>query len=973
MKGDTMAYTNWQKGSQWRKWDLHVHTPASFHWKGGKSLRNMSSDEKNLVFQEMLNAIENTDVAVYCFMDYWTFDGYLQFTDYLKRNNIKCSKAIFPGMELRVEAPVNYRLNIHVILSDTLTPQQLDDFKSKLTIRSINRKISDESIAEFAKSLDASKAKIHGFGEPAKLGFDELLQLGSSTIEITKESLSESLKSIPNGMGYIMLPYDTSDGLVKLDWKTHPHADNYFMQTAHVFESRKDEVVELFLGIKTDSNKSIIENFQKTLGDVHKPVICGSDAHRFLDYGKFPNAKATWIKSDPTFQGFKQIIYEPRERVRLQELQPHEKVPYRVIDKIRYIDNTNKKLFSPEWINLNENLNSIIGGKSSGKSLLLYHLAKTIASNLVEARKTEVPILDYSFGTLEEFDFEVIWKDGHSDKLSTPEEGNVREIEYIPQLYVNSLAEKQGKNSLYKLIESILEQNVEYRDFIQATRQRIGELEVAIDNAVSEILRKREELQSLYDERKIIGDFKAINDEIDRVSSNILGLRKDSSFTEAEDSDYKRLLQLQQKERSNKRKYEELSNALDSSVSTLNQIKKQSVQTLQNPNTLIGMDGFSKRVLSRLRIGSIAATTGTLDLLTSSQELMANSSRRKAEKSANDELVVLERIRPYSDKIKDQAQLKSLETKLKEQEEILVTYKEKTSVIEGIKELGVQTRSELFADYSSLFDCYKNIVEKLTKDNYSKIDNDIVLEAKLNFNVERFSSSFGDMFNHRGSSFKDLLGAAFSGNDDFQFDQSLHIQYISEIFNKLRTGAGIVFKKNLTANDAISQLLKNYFQIEYNIKYRNDEILDMSPGKRGLVLLQLILHISNATHPILIDQPEDNLDNRTISNELRQFVAAKKLTRQIIMVTHDANLVVLTDAENVIVSNQDGQQMNRENAEYRFEYVAGALENSFRLPAAAETEGILNSCGIREHVCDVLEGGELAFKKREEKYGFSDR
>ncbi|MBI5022546.1 MAG: hypothetical protein HZB59_14015 [Ignavibacteriales bacterium] len=65
--------------------------------------------------------------------------------------------------------------------------------------------------------------------------------------------------------------------------------------------------------------------------------------------------------------------------------------------------------------------------------------------------------------------------------------------------------------------------------------------------------------------------------------------------------------------------------------------------------------------------------------------------------------------------------------------------------------------------------------------------------------------------------------------------------------------------------------------------------------------------------------------------------------------------------------------MNRENAEYRFQYVAGALESSFRLPESQPIQGILFSCGIREHVCDVLEGGELAFKKREEKYGFSNR
>jgi ABC-type cobalamin/Fe3+-siderophores transport system ATPase subunit len=159
--------------------------------------------------------------------------------------------------------------------------------------------------------------------------------------------------------------------------------------------------------------------------------------------------------------------------------------------------------------------------------------------------------------------------------------------------------------------------------------------------------------------------------------------------------------------------------------------------------------------------------------------------------------------------------------------------------------------------------------------------------------------------------------------------------------------------------------------IEYNIRYKDDDILDMSPGKRGLVLLQLILHISNATHPILIDQPEDNLDNRTISTELRKFVKAKKLARQMIMVTHDANLVVLTDAENVIVSNQAGEQADRENAEFRFEYVTGALEHTFRQPEN-QAPGVLFSCGIREHVCDILEGGEEAFRKREQRYGFSN-
>lgn len=183
-------------------------------------MRDMSSDEKESSFQELLNTIESSDVAVFGFMDYWTFDGYIQFIDYLNHNNIKITKTIFPGMELRIEAPVDYRLNIHVLLSNSLTIQQLEDFKSQLTIGSLDRRISDESIVEFAKSLDASKAKHHGFDDPKSLSPNQLLQLGSSTIVITKESLRKAMTSVPAGTAYIILPYDTSDGLLKLDWKS---------------------------------------------------------------------------------------------------------------------------------------------------------------------------------------------------------------------------------------------------------------------------------------------------------------------------------------------------------------------------------------------------------------------------------------------------------------------------------------------------------------------------------------------------------------------------------------------------------------------------------------------------------------------------------------------------------------------------------------------------------------------------------
>lgn len=76
---------------------------------------------------------------------------------------------------------------------------------------------------------------------------------------------------------------------------------------------------------------------------------------------------------------------------------------------------------------------------------------------------------------------------------------------------------------------------------------------------------------------------------------------------------------------------------------------------------------------------------------------------------------------------------------------------------------------------------------------------------------------------------------------------------------------------------------------------------------------------------------------------------------------------LFSDAENVIVANQEGSNShNRGN--YKFQYINGALEQTTK--RNPDEPIILNSQGIREHVCDILEGGKLAFEKREQKYGF---
>lgn len=195
---------------------------------------------------------------------------------------------------------------------------------------------------------------------------------------------------------------------------------------------------------------------------------------------------------------------------------------------------------------------------------------------------------------------------------------------------------------------------------------------------------------------------------------------------------------------------------------------------------------------------------------------------------------------------------------------------------------------------------------------------------------------------------------------------------IKECLKKLLNSAlrgEIAFKNGYNVNSFISMILSNnWFKLQYNAEYENDKLSDMSPGKRSFVVLKLLLEFSDRKCPILIDQPEDNLDNRAIYNELVTYIREKKKERQIIIVTHNPNIVVGADSEEIIVANQNGKNAPNDKG-IKFQYVYGSLEDSLPRNENQNTP-ILNRCGIREHVCDILEGGENAFRDRENKYGF---
>jgi len=134
-----------------------------------------------------------------------------------------------------------------------------------------------------------------------------------------------------------------------------------------------------------------------------------------------------------------------------------------------------------------------------------------------------------------------------------------------------------------------------------------------------------------------------------------------------------------------------------------------------------------------------------------------------------------------------------------------------------------------------------------------------------------------------------------------------------------------------------------YLRTVPKITYDGKGLDRLSVGQRGTVYLCLKLATDAFSKPIIFDQPEDDLDNEFIMNELIDIFKELKKYRQIVIVSHNANLVVNADAEQVIIAY---------NKEEKLSYRSGAIENPF----------------IIEGVCDVLEGGKYAFEKRKNKY-----
>ena len=633
-----------------------------------------------------------------------------------------------------------------------------------------------------------------------------------------------------------------------------------------------------------------------------------------------------WIKADPTFEGLKQVLYEPLERTTIQQIKPDDKNIYQVIDSITLAEDG----FWRGHILLNPNLNTIIGGRSTGKSTLLKAIA---AKHGCKETEQDTFIMSHLHGV------SIQWKDG-TDQLG-------REIDYFKQSYMHEIASDEVKTN--ELIESIIRNN-DKSEIISTYYSDVNSKSKELTEQIFSIFQLTKDFYSRVAELKSLGKREGVAQQIVILKKQISEIQKGSSISEDE-----------------LRVFNDQVNLIKTYVHEI-ELAENDLKILDKALVVTPFNNYEEFC----NLASLSFRLNQVDLLREIQNIKL---------STENNLISL--VRKYKDEtIKAKVDLEKKSAQIKASE----SYKHGIQFIEGNKEMKdiqgklleeekkLSSIDKLVASINILKDKLKSQLDAivLLHSSFKSIASDVcnnlvvsydglVINVIPRFKSDEFRAFIETRLNQRGAERQQYIASIlnnYDGNNE---------NYAQDVLKRLLNGELLLKNGYDPLNVATELLAKSWYSLNYELTYQNDKFKEMSEGKQAFVILKLLLEFSEKKCPILIDQPEDSLDNRAIYNELVEYIKKKKKERQIILVTHNSNVVVSADAENVIVANQEGTDSHNRDG-FRFQYVNGSLE--FTSPKKKEENVVLFSQGIREHVCDILEGGKTAFEKRELKYGF---
>lgn len=939
-------------GSSWHKWDFHVHTPYSILHNEYGFDPNIEDENNQKHFDEyvkylFMKAIEKEIVAIGV-TDYFSIDGYKRIRqDYL--NNPEKMKALFPDETLRVKINqmfifpnIEFRLsmfvgrdnnavNYHVLFSDKVDVNTIEEcFLERLKLPH-----------EADSTLPLTRRSIETIGHEYKTNnpdeFRSDFFVGMEKITVNHEDIIDALTSNSLLANKYLISIPVDEDLSQIDWKSR---DSYirlilYQQSNLLMTSN---LSTRNWALAKGHEKEQIAEFKSI-----KPCIWGSDAHSYERMFSPDADRFCWIKADPTFEGLQQILYEPEDRVRIQKNKPEEKDEHQIIDYLLFKDDR----FQTNPVYFNEGLTSIIGGKSTGKSILIHHIAKGIDQKQVEEREKTV-----GTGQRLNVPVDVVWKDGVSGD---------RKIIYIPQSWLNRIVdESTGDSQLNTMLRDILLQQDEIGNADKILKKCVAEiieqLKHDILHYISACKNANEYERQLHDS----GRSDAFKSAIEKLEKKREELSTEAGITE---EDLKKHLELEKKIAEHNRLLE----AFKKEESFLLSLPEPFVYLFHLTN--ITADGTPHYDLNDFSMSKdwINATIRQMnETALQIWEPGIQSVIQRLTDERQKTQVTLERlqteINPLQQLVSRSEELKKIDTLLQEENEKLQNAISLESQKEENETKADRIKKNILLTRQALQVAYEQFANTLLTNNSN--ESDLKFEATIQIKRnELFEAIYGLFDNRNLRPFKEKYHYNITDKDELVIDDGL----FKALWEAMQDGT-LSFKAGNTLQSALEHLFSDWFYVHYTVKSGEDTINSMSPGKKALVLLEMIVNLEKGKCPILIDQPEDDLDNRSIYTDLVAYLKTKKHERQIIVVTHNANVVIGADAEEVIIANQMGKESP--NHKRRFEYRSGSIENTTPVYGGdgAILPGVLNQKGIQEQICDILEGGKDAFELRRKKY-----
>ncbi len=981
---DVQKTERFDSGSRWHRWEPHVHAPGTIindQFKGPDA------------WDRYLIALETSTPRIRAIgvTDYYDTETYERVCGAKQAGRLTDCSLVFPNIEMRLNVGTvkGKWVNVHLIVSpdDPEHLLQLHRLLARLTFAAYGDKFSctREDLKRLGRAHDAflttASAALQCGAQQFKVSFDQLKETLQS--DWAQENVLVAVAgSETDGAGGVR---DAADAALRQEIE----------RFAHVIFASSAAQREFWLGQRSADEETLRVRY----GGL-KPCLHGSDAHDDTAVGAPEGDRYSWVKGAIQFDALRQACIDPAGRAYVGPQSPAAAAASNVISRV--------EIRGADWVStptiaLNPGLIAIIGARGSGKTAL----ADVIALGCEAFLEPPSPgsFLSRARDLLQGASVSLHWACGQAneralDGSEQDESFQYPRARYLSQQFVEELCSAHGvtdalMHEIQRVIfvaHSLSDRGgaVDFDELLElkasrfrTNRRREEEALANLSESIGIELEKQKLVEGLKkqleEKKKLVAGYQRDREKLVAKGSEVRVLRLEALTKEAEK--VRGCLRFfAREEQSLLGLRDEVGNVrTNQAPEALRQMRARYKTTgLVEEEWSSFLLDYKGDVDSALNQHLAKARKGAQDWRGVPPSAPANALTPVIPDEAKldrQPLAVLEAEIARLEKLvsidRDTSQkFAALSKRIAEEGTAISRLEERLVDCEGAKARINVLVQEREASYGRVFDAItseQQVLLSLYQPLRGRLDTAKETLQKLSFSVGREADI--ERWAADGESLLDLRQRGpFKGRGTLaQVAESMLKpdwegglpEAVVDSMSRFRTDHQDALLEHSpvprTDQADYRTWLKTFakwlygtkhISIRYSIDYDGVDIRKLSPGTRGIVLLLLYLALDDADdRPLIIDQPEENLDPKSIFDELVGLFVAAKQHRQVIMVTHNANLVVNTDADQIIVATAGP-------------HAPGAL------PPITYISGGLESHHIRKAVCDILEGGERAFRER---------